>query len=69
MFTIIILVYALKCMCIPSFILIGFCYIPLYVPIVMYALRLFIVVLQELHCLPKFNINGTYEEVDPTSTS
>ena len=26
----------------------------IYVPIVMYGLRLFIVVLQELHCLPKF---------------
>ena len=28
----------------------------IYVPIVMYGLRLFIVVLQELHCLPKFNM-------------
>ena len=27
-------------------------YIPIYVAIVMYGLRLFIVVLQELHCLP-----------------
>ena len=26
----------------------------IYVPIVMYGLRLFVVVLQELHCLPKF---------------
>ena len=26
----------------------------IYVPIVMYGLRLFIVVLQELHCLPNF---------------
>ena len=29
-------------------------YMPIYVPIIMYDLRLFIVVLQELHCLPKF---------------
>ena len=28
-------------------------YVAIYVPIVMYGLRLFIVVLQELHCLPK----------------
>ena len=27
-------------------------YMTIYVPIVMYGLRLFIVVLQELHCLP-----------------
>ena len=27
-------------------------YMAIYVPIVMYGLRLFIVVLQELHCLP-----------------
>ena len=27
---------------------------PIYVPIVMYGLRLFIVVLQELNCLPKY---------------
>ena len=26
----------------------------IYVPIIMYGLRLFIVVLQELHCLPTF---------------
>ena len=26
----------------------------IYVPIAMYGLRLFVVVLQELHCLPKF---------------
>ena len=26
----------------------------IYVPIIMYGLRLFIVVLQELNCLPKF---------------
>ena len=50
MFTV---VCSLKSICIPSF---GCCVselhaIILYVPIVMYGLRLFIVVLQELHCL------------------
>ena len=39
MFTVIIVMGSLKSMCIPS-------------SIVMYGLRLFIVVLQELHCLP-----------------
>ena len=39
-------------MCIPSFVLIGCCVSELHGPIVMYGLRLFIVVLQELHCLP-----------------
>ena len=29
-------------------------YMTIYVPIVMYCLRLFIVVLQELHCLPNY---------------
>ena len=58
-FTVIIVVRLLKSMCIPSFVLIGCCVCELhaysiYVPIVMYTLRLFIVVLQELHCLPKF---------------
>ena len=43
------LVCSLKSMCIPSFVLIGGC---VSIPIVMYGLRLFIVVLQELHCLP-----------------
>ena len=38
-----IVVYALKSMCVPCFV-----YIAIYVPIVMYGLRLF---LQELHCL------------------
>ena len=54
MFTVIIVVCSLKRMCVPSFILIGCCVSELhghYVPIVMYGLRLFIVVLQELHCL------------------
>ena len=43
-----IVVCSLKSMCIPSFVLIGCCvsYMPIYVPIVMYGLRLFIVVLQ-----------------------
>ena len=48
MFTVIIVVCSLKSMCMPSFVLNGCCD----VPIVMYGLRLFIVVLQELHCLP-----------------
>ena len=52
----IIVMCSLKSMCVPSFILIGCCvsefYMAIYVPIVMYGLRLFIVVLQELHCLP-----------------
>ena len=57
MLTMIILVCSLNSMCIPSFVLIGsgvmsVCYMPIYVPIVMYGLRLFIVVLQELQCLP-----------------
>ena len=39
-------------MCIPSFVLIGCCESELHGPIVMYGLRLFIVALQELHCLP-----------------
>ena len=32
-------------------------YTPIYVSIVMYGLRLFIVVLQELHCLHKCNLS------------
>ena len=54
MFTVIIVVRSLKSMCIPSFVLIGYCvhgHTHMYVPIVMYGLRLFIVVLHELHCL------------------
>ena len=54
MFTVFIVVCSLKSMCIPSFVLIGYCVGDLhghiYVSIVMYGLRLFIVVLQELHC-------------------
>ena len=53
MFIIFVLVCSLKSMCIPSFVLIGNCvhaHVYNYVPIVMYGLRLFIVVLQELHC-------------------
>ena len=52
MFTVVIVVCSLKSMCIQSFILIGCCVRAIYVPIVTYCLRLFIVVLQELHCLP-----------------
>ena len=44
-FTVIIVVYSLKSMYIPSFVLIGYCVSAIYVPIVMYGLRLFIVVL------------------------
>ena len=57
MFTLIIVVCSMNSMCIPSFVLIGCCVselaiaMAIYVPIVMYDLRLFIVVLQELHCL------------------
>ena len=43
--TVIIVVHSLKSMCIP---LIGYC---VHGHIVMYGLRLFIFVLQELHCL------------------
>ena len=53
-FTFIIAVCSDKSMCIPSFILIGCCVSGLtaiYVPIVMYGLRLFIVVLDCLLCL------------------
>ena len=53
--TVIIVVYSLKSMCIPSFVLIGCCMSELHChlcPIIMFCLRLFIVVLQELHCLP-----------------
>ena len=56
MFTVIIVVCSLKSMSVPSFILIACCsvsYMAIYVPIVMYGLRLFIVILQELHCLSK----------------
>ena len=60
MCTVIIVVCSLKSMCVPSFIVIGYylselhVYMDIYVPIIMYGLRLFIVVLQELHCLPNF---------------
>ena len=55
MFTVIIVVCSLKSMCVPSFIVIGYCLSELqaiYVPIIIYGLKLFVVVLQELHCLP-----------------
>ena len=41
------LVCSLKSMCIPSFVFV----VPIYIPSVVYGLRLFIVVVQELHCL------------------
>ena len=42
----ILLVYSLKCMCLPRLALASVSYMPIYVSIVMYGLRLFIVVLQ-----------------------
>ena len=68
-YTIIILVYSLKCMSIPWFTLTGYYsseFMPIYIPIIMYGLRLFIVVLQELQCLQCcsdvaiINVIGTY---------
>ena len=47
--------YLLKSMCSPRLVAVSVSYMPIYViyvPAVMYGLRLFIVVLQELHCLP-----------------
>ena len=41
----------------------------IYVPIVMYGLRLFIVVLQELHCLPylcMIRVRGCYHFTRPS---
>ena len=53
MCTVIIVVCSLKNICIPSYVLIGRCVSESsYVPILIYGLRLFIVVLHELHCLP-----------------
>ena len=48
----IIAVCLLKSMCIPSFVLIVCCVNELLGHLVMYGLRLFIVALQEQHCLP-----------------
>ena len=51
----ILFVYSLKSIHIPSFVLIGYCVSELHAhlcPIIMYDVRLFIVVLQELQCLP-----------------
>ena len=62
MFTAIIFVCSLKSMCIPSFVLIGYCvvsYMAIYAPIVMYGLKLFIVVLQKLpNCLHVWGNKG-----------
>ena len=53
MFTVIFVVCSSKRMSIPSFmVVISVSYMAIYVPIIMYGLRLFIVVLQELQCLP-----------------
>ena len=57
MFNVIIVLCSLKSMCVPSFIVIGYCVSELHVymvAIVTYCRRLFIVVIQELHCLPNF---------------
>ena len=48
---IVIVVCSLKSMCIPSLVVVSVSYMAIYVPVVMYGLRLFIVVLQELQSL------------------
>ena len=56
------LLCSLNSVCIPSFVLIGYCVSELLcsstcimcVPIAMYGLKLYIVVLQELQCLPNY---------------
>ena len=53
MFTVIFVVCSLRRMSIPSFlVVVSVSYMAIYVPIVMYGLRLIIVFLQELQCLP-----------------
>ena len=66
MFTVIIVVHSLKSMCIPSFVLIGYC---VHGHIVMYGLRLFIVVLQELHCLLNCLHSFVWSELEVGITS
>ena len=56
MFTVIIVVCSLKSMCIQSLILIGCCVSELHGPLCPYCQRLFIVVIQELHCLPNVTV-------------
>ena len=51
MFTASIVLCSLKSMCVPSFILIGCCVSELHGYLCAHCKRLFIVVLQELHCL------------------
>ena len=59
-----IVVCSLKSMCVPSFIVIGYCVSELHGhPIIMYGVRLFNVVLEELHCLPnclQMRVRGCY---------
>ena len=52
MLTVTIVVCLLKSMCILSFVLIGCCMSELPAHLCPYCLRLFIVVLQEVHCFP-----------------
>ena len=57
MFTVIIVVCSLKSMYVPGFVLIGCCVRELYGHLCPYRNvwpEAFVVVLQELHCLPKF---------------
>ena len=52
-------------MCMPSFILIGCCVSGLHGhPVVMYGLRLFVIVLQELRCLPTTSYANIVEVID-----
>ena len=51
---VIIVVCSLKSMCVPSFIVIGYCVSELHGHTCPYCNVLFIVVLQELHCLPNY---------------
>ena len=54
-FTVIFVVCSLRRMSIPSFlVVVSVSYMAIYVPIVMYGLRLIIVFLQELQCLPNY---------------
>ena len=45
-------VFIEKYVCTKFHLVVSVSYMAIYVPIIMYGLRLFIVVLQELHCLP-----------------
>ena len=47
----------MKCMWIPRLIVALVSYMPIYVPIIMHDLRLFIVVLLELHCILLYSVH------------